>query len=100
MKVVWTLEAESSFNGIIDFLLVRWTVEEASTFIDIVEDTIEKLVDYPEMFKISEYNLQSREALITKHTTMFYRILGETIEIEYFWGNFRNPGSIKEFLRD
>lgn len=99
MKVVWSLEAESSFNAIIDFLLARWTVKEASTFIDVVENTIEKIVEHPIMFKISQYNRQSREALITKHTTMFYRIFDETIEIEYFWGNFQNPATMKEFLK-
>ncbi len=99
MKVIWTLEAVSSFNAIIDFLLVRWTVKEALTFIDIVENTIENIVEHPKMLKISQYDSQSIVALITKHTTMFYRIFDETIEIEYFWSNFQSPTIIKKFLK-
>lgn len=98
MKVVWTFEAEKSFNAILDYLMEVWTQKEAMTFIDLVEETIEKIRNYPEMFKVSQYNEASREALITKHTTMFYRILEELIEVEYFWGNFQNTDKIEKLL--
>jgi len=99
MKIVWTKKADSSFNGIIDYLLDRWTVEIAASFFDLVEHTIQLIKKNPEMFKVSEYDRQSREAFITKHTTMFYRVLKNTIEIEYFWGNFDNPEKINELLK-
>lgn len=96
MKVVWTAKAKSSFNGIIDYLLDIWNVEIANRFADEVEHVIEQIIDYPEMFKSSGYDQESREAFITTHTTMFYRVLDDTIEIEYFWGNFDDPNKIKE----
>ena len=98
MRVVWTLEAEKSFNGILDYLLEAWTSKEALTFVDLVDKTVERIVLDPELYKISTYNDQSREAFITKHTTMFYRVLGDVIEIEYFWGNFQDPQKIKKHL--
>lgn len=98
MNVVWTHTAEISFHAIIDFLLQRWTAKEASAFADSVESTIENIVEHPQMFKVSPYNGQSRAALITKHTTMFYRVLEATIEIEYFWSNVQNPASLRELL--
>lgn len=99
MKVIWTKKAEISFNKIVDYLLVIWTVEIATNFIDIVEHTIDLIEEHPEMFKVSRYDDKSREAFITKHTTMFYRILEDSIEIEYFWGNFDNPDKIKALLK-
>ncbi len=99
MMVVWTNKAETSFNGIVDYLLDLWTVEIATNFVDIVEHTIELILEHPEMFKVSEYENQSREAFITKHTTMFYRVLDTKIEIEYFWGNFNNPDKVKDLLK-
>jgi len=99
MKIVWTQKADHSFNDIVDFLLNRWTVEEATNFIDEVEHTIELISENPEMFKLSTYDNQSREAFITKHTTMFYRILSDVVEIEYFWGNFKNPEEIQQLLK-
>ncbi len=99
MTVIWTHKAETSFNGIIEYLLDLWTVEVTTNFVDVVEHTIDLIVEHPEMFKISEYDKQSREAFITKHTTMFYRITENQIEIEYFWGNFVNPTKIKNLLK-
>lgn len=99
MTVVWTRTAETSFTGIVDYLLELWTVEIATNFVDIVEHTVEQIIEHPEMFKVSEYDNQSRAALITKHTTMFYRVLDGQIEIEYFWGNFDNPDKIKDLLK-
>tara|TARA_R110001583_G_scaffold27453_4_gene98131 strand:+ start:434 stop:739 length:306 start_codon:yes stop_codon:yes gene_type:complete len=99
MKVVWTLKAEKSFNGIVDYLLDAWTVDIAISFVDLVDHTVGQIVENPKMFKVSQYDKISRAALITKHTTMFYRIMGDTIEIEYFWGNFDNPEKINDLLK-
>ncbi|PIB38439.1 type II toxin-antitoxin system RelE/ParE family toxin [Maribacter sp. 4G9] len=99
MKVIWTRKADNSFNGIVDYLLDIWNMEIATSFVDTVDHTIELIVKNPEMFKVSEYDQISRAAFITKHTTMFYRILDNTIEIEYFWGNFDNPEKINELLK-
>ncbi len=98
MNVTWTNEAEGSFNGIIDFLLAQWTSEEAHTFIDMIEAIIKQIQSNPEMFKVPEYDNQSREALITKHTTMFYRIYNQRIEIEYFRGNYQDSKKLKYLL--
>nr|WP_299073022.1 type II toxin-antitoxin system RelE/ParE family toxin [uncultured Allomuricauda sp.] len=99
MNVKWTREADKSFNGIVDYLLDIWNVEIATNFVDIVDHTIKLIVTNPKMFKVSQYDNISREAFITKHTTMFYRILDDTIEIEYFWGNFDDPEKINELLK-
>ncbi|SRR5680860_423855 len=99
MKVTWTRKADTSFNGIVDYLLGIWTVDIATNFVEEVEHTIELIVKNPEMFKVSLYDNISREAFITKHTTMFYRILDDSIEIEYFWGNFDDPEKINELLK-
>tara|TARA_R110000868_G_scaffold375740_1_gene640414 strand:+ start:1016 stop:1321 length:306 start_codon:yes stop_codon:yes gene_type:complete len=99
MKVIWTRKADNSFNGIVDYLLDIWNIEIATSFVDTVDHTIKLISKNPEMFKVSEYDNISREAFITKHTTMFYRILDNTIEIEYFWGNFDDPKKINELLK-
>ncbi len=99
MNVIWTRKADTSFNGIVNYLLDIWNIEIASSFVDNIDNTINLIIKNPEMFKVSEYDNISREAFITKHTTMFYRVLDTTIEIEYFWGNFDNPIKIDKFLK-
>ena len=101
MQVVWTKQAEDSFNETLDYLLERWTVKEANNFIELVESIISKIKVNPELFKISIFDKETREAVITKHTSMFYRLLNEDIiEIEYFWNNYRNPKTQKETIKN
>lgn len=96
MEIVWTKQAEDSFNKILDYLLERWTLKEANNFIDIVEHTIYQISKNPNLFKLSIFDSESREALITKQTSIFYRLLNSNkIEIEYFWNNYRNPNDLK-----
>jgi plasmid stabilization system protein ParE len=98
MKVVWTQKAESSFVDIVEYLEVMWNVDIAVRFVDNVDQTIASIRKNPEMFKISDYDRVSRAAFITKHTTMFYRVLEDIIEIEFFWGNFDNPAKMEGLL--
>ncbi len=99
MKVIWTRKADASFNGVVNYLLDVWSVEIATKFVDVVDQTIELIVHNPELFKVTQYVTISREAFTAKHTAMFYRILDSSIEIEYFWGNFDGPKRINELLK-
>ncbi len=101
MNVVWTKQAEDSFTSVIDYLLEEWTTKEATNFIDLVEFIIEQIKINLEQFKVSVFDKKSREEVITKQTTMFYRLKTKTtIEIEYFWNNYRNPKNIKSSVKN
>jgi plasmid stabilization system protein ParE len=99
MNVIWTRKADMSFNGIVDYLLDIWNVAIATSFVDHVDHTINLISNNPEMFKVSQYDSISLEAFITKHTTIFYRVFENNIEIEYFWGNFDDPKKMNELLK-
>ncbi|WP_411766242.1 type II toxin-antitoxin system RelE/ParE family toxin [Winogradskyella sp. A3E31] len=101
MKVVWTKQAEDSFNSTIGYLLEVWTPKDAMNFIELVDAIIAQIKSNPKMFKVSIFDNESREAVITKHTSMFYRELNKTIiEIEYFWNNYRNPEDLKKSVKN
>lgn len=100
MQIVWTKQAEDSFNAVLDYLLEVWTIKAANNFIDLVEHSITQITANPKLFKVSVFDSESREALITKQTSMFYRIINKnTIEIEYFWNNYRNPNNLESFVK-
>lgn len=99
MQIVWTKQSEDSFNATIDYLLEIWTEKEAHNFIGLVEGVIGNIEVNSKLFKVSIFDKESREAVITKHASMFYRILNDnTIEIEYFWNNYSNPKTQKESI--
>ena len=56
MQVVWTKQAEDSFNTTLDYLLERWAVKEANNFIGLVESIISKIKVNPKLFKVSIFD--------------------------------------------
>ena len=53
------------------YLLERSTVKEADGLIDVVDDTVFQISKNPELFKISIFDSESREAVITKEQACF-----------------------------
>lgn len=94
MNVVWTPTAYNSLQEILDYLQEHWNKQIAHDFLDLVDQNIRLIASNPEMFPISKYNAQSRAAVLTKHVTLFYRVIGNILEIELFWNNLRNPNNI------
>ncbi|GGG38387.1 type II toxin-antitoxin system RelE/ParE family toxin [Bizionia arctica] len=89
MKVIWTYTAEMSYKEEIDFILLKWNNTQASLFVELVENNITKLKDYPELGQPIYKNF--RVLSISKQTSLFYRIIEENIELSIFWNNKRNP---------
>jgi plasmid stabilization system protein ParE len=94
MEIIWSYEAERSFNAILVYLLENWTKKEARAFTVLVESILDKITEHPELFEASRYNPNCRAAVITKHTTLYYRNSGNRIELITFWGNFQDPAKI------
>jgi len=96
-NVIWSEEAESSFFLVIDDILSRWSVREASNFISRTEEVISQIVIHPYIFKEYEKDISIRHGILHKNTTMFYRVEenNSSIQIMLFWNSKRNPQSLK-----
>ena len=97
MNVVWTPTAYNSLQEILDYLQEHWNKQIAHDFLDLVDQNFRLITSNPEMFPISKYDSQSRAAVLTKHITLFYRIIQNTLEIELLWNNLRNPRNLKGY---
>lgn len=99
MKIIWTNNAENSLDEIIDEIIKKFSIDEAFAFHTKVFEIIEHLKTHPEMGKI--YNLRYRKFVITKQTSLFYRIDydNQTIFINYFFYNRKNPNDLGKIFR-
>ena len=52
MRLIWTEEAMNDYHLNIDFLLERWTTRITQEFIEHVEDILELIVVFPEMYPL------------------------------------------------
>jgi len=89
-EIVWSREAASRFDQILTYLKMEWSRKEVKEFADAVNKTLETIANYPFLFRISESNI-NREALITRHNLLIYKVENEKIVLLTLWDNRMNP---------
>jgi len=89
-EIIWTPRAEKTFNAVIAYLEKEWTEKEVKKFISETSRVIKLISEKPETFRKS-IQIYIREAVITKHNLLIYRIKGENIFLLSFWATRKNP---------
>ena len=87
MKVIWSQNAEITFDAIVNYIEVKFGVLSAKKFIIKVDAVISSISIQPHIYKSTSFNNKVRKAAINKQCSMFYEINNETILLSYFWDN-------------
>jgi plasmid stabilization system protein ParE len=88
--IIWTPEAEETFDAIINYLENNWTEREIEYFINTTNKVIELLAENPKIYrKTNRKNIH--EALVTPHNLLIYKINTTHIDLLMFWDTRQNP---------
>ncbi len=89
-QVIWTPEAESTFEGVIEYLERKWTDQEIANFINATNRVVEFISEHPRMFrKTNKRNVH--EALVTPHNLLIYKVYPTRIDLLTFWDTRQHP---------
>lgn len=72
-QIKWTIPAKESHGNIADYLIKEWSEKEVKKFINIVEDKLQLIAIYPDLFPA-----QIREGIFIKLLSvnkLFYSIV-------------------------
>ena len=89
--VVFTDEADDTFDSIGNQILKRWGELELLNFRSRVYDVVEVISRSPLIFRSVNNNDNIRKAVIHKNCSMFYEIKEQRIDILFFWDNRQDP---------
>lgn len=98
-KIIWSPAAEKDAKQILDFITTKRSNRVAAKFPDKLDDIIRLIADNPKLFPVIEYNLGVRKCVITKQSSLFYRISNETIEIIRLFDTRQNPKSLTFYTK-
>lgn len=90
LSVLWTDEAQETFDRIVILIEDKWGMISAQKFIQVVQKTIMLIKVQPYLYK-SSATLNCRHAVITPQTSMFYEVTGNQIIILFFYDNRQDP---------
>ena len=94
-KIFWTNEALENLDSMLDYLQNKWTQREIDQFKSKLGKQIELILNNPKLFPVSEYNPTLRKAVLSKQTTIFYKLDGQIIYLVFLFNSKQNIEKIK-----
>lgn len=91
MKIRWTIRASDSFHKTVDYIEEEWGERSAIKFINTINEFLATLEVYPEIGKMEIQEKGIRGFVISRQTTVLYRIKSETIILLKFFDNRQHP---------
>jgi plasmid stabilization system protein ParE len=92
LKILWTKAAQSSFDKIVDYLKNEWSLKSAIKFVSKTIIFLDILQQHPEIGRKEKIKKDLRSFVLTRQTTIFYRIKNDTtIVILKFFDTRQNP---------
>jgi len=94
LKIQWTKRAITSFEDIVEYIEENWSEASAKKFVQKTDKLLEQIAENPEIcLEIEGANV--KRAVITKQTSLYYRVFGKFIRLITFWDNRRDLDKLK-----
>ncbi len=92
MKILWTKAAQNSFDTIVEYLKSEWSINSAIKFVNRTIIFLDILQNHPEIGRKENVKSDMRSFVLTRQTTIFFRIKNETtIVLLKFFDTRQNP---------
>jgi len=90
-KIIWSDEALQNLKGIIEYLEHRWTKREIRKFSQLLDKQLKLIEENPFLFAESEKLEGYRKSVLSRQTTIYYRISDFEVHIISLFDNRSKP---------
>jgi len=94
-KLIWSDEALTNLKGIIDYLEYRWTKREIKKFVQLLDRQLKLIKENPLLFAESDKSNGLRKSVLSRQTTIYYRVVKFEIHIMTLFNNRQNPEKLR-----
>jgi plasmid stabilization system protein ParE len=95
-KLIWSDEALNNLNDIIEYLKNRWTEREIRKFAQLLDKQLKLIKGNPHLFAKSDKSNEVRRSVLSKQTTIYYRVIAYQVRIISLFDNRQNPKKLIE----
>jgi len=93
-KLIWSDEALNNLNGIIKYLENRWSKKEIKRFAQLLDKQLNRIKSNPYLFAESHKSKGLRKSVLSKQTTIYYKIVDDQIRLISLFDNRQNPNNL------
>lgn len=94
-KLRWSEESVRNLDAIIKDIRRKWTEKEVNTFKVKLSQQLNLIIQNPLMFPASPQFPRLRKAILSKQTTVFYKIHDKTVTLAYIHLNKKDDENLK-----
>lgn len=91
LQIFYTPRSKETLKSVYDFICDKFGSRSADKFISKTEKIISLIAEHPLIFKASVIDKNVRVGLISKQTSLFYRVTDTSIHLLFFWDNRQEP---------
>lgn len=91
MQIIWSKNAQITFDAIVLYLENSFGNHVAKKFIAKADSSIQSIAAFPNLYRAISLKQSVRKATISKVCSFYYEINSDTIIILYFWDNRQEP---------
>jgi plasmid stabilization system protein ParE len=95
-EILWTKEALSNLEGILDYLQTKWTQREVNNFKNKLSSLINLIGQRPLLFPKSSYREDLHKAVLSKQTSIFYLVKKNQIHLVFIFDNRMDTKKIEK----
>ena len=95
MRVIWTEEAEVSFNQNISYLEEEWNESVIENFLDKTDEVIMTISKHPLAYPLVDSKEGIHKCLVVRQVSLYYVVLEDRIDLITFWNNYQDPKRLK-----
>lgn len=89
-EIRWSEEAVNNLAEILDYLEHKWTEKEVQKFKSKLNHQLDLISQSPFIFPSANFNPEMRKAVLSKQTTIFYKVIDATIFLAYIHVNMKD----------
>jgi plasmid stabilization system protein ParE len=94
LKIQWTKRAAESFDNIVNYIEENWSENSAKSFVQKTYKLLDQIAENPDMCQQIQ-GKDVKRGIITKQTSLFYRVMDNNIRLITYWDNRRNPKKLR-----
>jgi len=91
LAIFYTERAKETLTSVHLFIEGKFGVKTAIKFLLKADKIVKLIADQPYIFRTSSFENSVRVALISKQTSMYYRVTEDAIHLLFFWDNRQDP---------
>lgn len=87
--------AKNDFAGILEYLVKVWNPKVANNFIDVFEESLNRISHDAEQFTYYDRKMNIRKCVVTKHNTIYFRESISEIQVLRIYDVRQHPKKLK-----